>query len=152
MASYQIKIENLDELRAAFKKSPQITEKYLQKAIVASSAEIQKNATKSLVPWRTGNLVQSFGNGIVIGRLIARVGPTASYAIFVHEGTKAHVIRPKTAKALFWPGASHPVKSVNHPGTKANRFMLKIAERSNKGIQRHFERAAELAIREIAHH
>lgn len=132
MASYQIEIKNLDALRAAFKKSPQIAEKNIQKAIIASAAEVQKNARRGTVPWRTGNLVQSFGNGITIGRLIARISPTARYAVYVHEGTKPHVIKPKTGKALFWPGASHPVRSVKHPGTKPNRFMLKVAEKAKK--------------------
>ncbi|WP_343073091.1 hypothetical protein [Clostridium sp. YIM B02569] len=27
-------------------------------------------------------------------------------------------IRPKNKKALYWKGAAHPVKQVNHPGTK----------------------------------
>jgi phage virion morphogenesis protein len=31
--------------------------------------------------------------------------------------TKAHTIRPKNKRALFWPGAAHPVRSVNHPGS-----------------------------------
>lgn len=41
------------------------------------------------------------------------------YGRFLEEGTPPHVIRPKNKKALFWNGAAHPVKKVNHPGTKA---------------------------------
>lgn len=39
--------------------------------------------------------------------------------------TSPHVIKPKFKKALSWPGAKHPVKSVNHPGSKisARPFM-----------------------------
>ncbi len=32
--------------------------------------------------------------------------------------TRPHVIRPKFGKALNFPGARHPVKKVNHPGSK----------------------------------
>jgi hypothetical protein len=39
------------------------------------------------------------------------------------QGTKPHVIRPRKKRALFWPGAGHPVKRVNHPGTKAMHYM-----------------------------
>ncbi|MFA7174567.1 MAG: phage virion morphogenesis protein [Kiritimatiellia bacterium] len=48
------------------------------------------------------------------------VGTNVAYAAIHQLGgqTKPHVIRPKNGKALFWPGASHPVKSVNHPGSK----------------------------------
>ena len=31
--------------------------------------------------------------------------------------TGAHDIKPKNKKALFWPGAGHPVKLVHHPGS-----------------------------------
>jgi hypothetical protein len=34
------------------------------------------------------------------------------------------VIVPTNKKALFWKGASHPVKKVNHPGTKAQPFLF----------------------------
>lgn len=41
-----------------------------------------------------------------------------NYAPHLEYGTRPHVIRPKTKKALFWEGAEHPVKVVHHPGTK----------------------------------
>jgi phage gpG-like protein len=31
---------------------------------------------------------------------------------------KAHAISPRKKKALFWPGAAHPVRRVMHPGSK----------------------------------
>jgi phage virion morphogenesis protein len=47
------------------------------------------------------------------------VGTNVVYAAIHQLGGKTgpHTIRPKKAKALFWPGARHPVKSVNHPGS-----------------------------------
>lgn len=41
------------------------------------------------------------------------------YGGILEEGSKAHIIRPKNKKALYWSGAAHPVKQVNHPGTSA---------------------------------
>ena len=44
--------------------------------------------------------------------------PNASnvnYAAAVEYGTSPHVIKPVNKKALFWPGARHPVAQVNHP-------------------------------------
>ena len=40
--------------------------------------------------------------------------------------TGAHTIVPRKKKALFWPGAAHPVKSVQHPGSKipARPFLM----------------------------
>lgn len=40
------------------------------------------------------------------------------YGGILEEGQPPHEIRPKNKKALFWPGADHPVKRVMHPGTK----------------------------------
>lgn len=54
------------------------------------------------------------------------------YAIYVHEGTKPHIIRARNAKALAFKWAANPsthpsglsfFASVNHPGTKPNRFL-----------------------------
>lgn len=40
------------------------------------------------------------------------------YGEYLEDGTPPHVIRPKDKKALYWKGATHPVKQVNHPGTE----------------------------------
>ena len=44
---------------------------------------------------------------------------------YVEEGTVAHLIRPKNAKALRWMGPSGPIfaKEVRHPGTKADPWL-----------------------------
>lgn len=44
------------------------------------------------------------------------------YAVYHQFGTKPYVIYPKATKALFWPGAKHPVTKVNHPGLPARPF------------------------------
>ena len=53
---------------------------------------------------------------------------TAPYAIYVILGTSPHEIFPKSAGALFWPGADHPVPSVLHPGTAPNPYFDHGAE------------------------
>lgn len=40
------------------------------------------------------------------------------YGEILEEGSKPHIIRPRNKKYLYWKGAAHPVKQVNHPGTK----------------------------------
>lgn len=58
----------------------------------------------------------------------AEVGTNVIYAAIHQLGgrTSPRVIKPKNAKALFWPGAKHPVKSVQHPGSKipARPFLM----------------------------
>jgi phage virion morphogenesis protein len=65
------------------------------------------------------------------------VGSNKVYAAIHQFGgkTKAHVIRPKNKRALFWPGAAHPVKSVRHPGSNIPaRPFLGISERDKARI------------------
>lgn len=152
MPSFNVEIKNLAELQAKIAQFPNIAEKHMQTAINATAAEVMKNATRSTVPWKTGNLVQSFG--MVMGRLYASIGPNrataAGYAIYVHEGTRPHKILPKTAKALFWVGARHPVKSVNHPGTKPNRFMPRILTAAQSNIDAIWRTTLDRITKELA--
>jgi phage gpG-like protein len=103
--------------------------------------EIQINAVaqaKHLVPRRTGNLGRSISPGS-LSDTHAIVQATAGYAAYVELGTKPHVIRPKRRKVLAWaasPGgarlsgrartgaAMRFAKKVNHPGTKAQPYLL----------------------------
>ena len=54
------------------------------------------------------------------------------YAIFVHEGTKPHIIRPKNKRGLAnkKTGAFFG-KEVKHPGTKANPYLQKAVDNYN---------------------
>jgi hypothetical protein len=73
------------------------------------------------VPVDTGALLNDLD--YEVNGLHARIGAkTLPYALFVEEGTKPHVINAK-AGGLYWEGASHPVNSVNHPGSTATWFM-----------------------------
>jgi len=53
------------------------------------------------------------------GPFSVAIGTNRVYAAIHQLGgkTSPSVIVPKTKKALFWPGAAHPVKSVRHPGS-----------------------------------
>jgi phage virion morphogenesis protein len=65
------------------------------------------------------------------------IGSNRVYAAIHQFGgqTKAHTIRPKNKKALAWPGAAHPVKSVRHPGSKIPaRPFLGMSERDKARI------------------
>lgn len=56
------------------------------------------------------------------------------------QGTKKHVITPSKKKALAWPGGRHPVKRVNHPGTKARHFSTTVNARAQKFLAAETER------------
>ena len=52
-----------------------------------------------------------------------------AYALGLELGTPPHIIRPRNKKALYWPGAEHPVKLVHHPGTRAQPHLRPAADR-----------------------
>lgn len=94
------------------------------------------------VPVRTGNLGRQIGEGPIsmIGPKTAHgsVHDNADYALYVHEGTRPHVIRPRNAQALRFNVGGREVfaKRVDHPGTKARPFLR------NAGIRVAAEEAA----------
>jgi hypothetical protein len=87
---------------------------------------------KSLVPVKTSILQGSIQMRSAIdegARISGYWGSFATiYARWVEEGTGPHVILPKTKKALFWPGAAHPVRMVFHPGTRPHPYLMPAAE------------------------
>jgi phage virion morphogenesis protein len=77
------------------------------------------------------HLQESFRYQVSGGAL--EVGTNVPYAAAHHFGRKPHVIRPKTGKALFWSGARHPVRAINHPGLAA-RPMLGVSTEDEGAI------------------
>lgn len=73
-------------------------------------------------------------NAEVEGRVIA----VPKHAIYVHEGTRRHTIRPKRAPRLvfFWArkGRVVSLKKVEHPGTPANPFLVRALRKTMRGI------------------
>lgn len=111
---------------------------------------------KRLVPRKTGNLGRSIAPGAFVGKT-AFVVARASYAAYVEKGTRPHVIRPRNAKVLRFPssgtsttlagrvrtgearrlgsGAYVFASKVNHPGTKAQPFLLPAAKKATAGLK-----------------
>lgn len=133
---FQVQVQGLDQLTAKLAQAPAIATPILARALSASQAILAKHTVKGVVPWRTGFLVQSFRAEMTPATL--RWFPTASYAPYVEFGTQPHTITAKNAKALYWPGAAHPVKSVRHPGSKPNQFMERIIAASQDEITAQF--------------
>ena len=62
--------------------------------------------------------------------------------------TAPRTIRPKRKKALYWPGAAHPVARVDHPGSAIPaRPFLGIDADDRQSILRIVSRAVERAVR-----
>lgn len=81
---------------------------------------------------RPGTLRDSITKRVVAGpggQPEVQVGSDDKIALWHHEGTIPHTIRPRTKPLLvfFWPKVGRVVafRSVNHPGTQPNRFLTK---------------------------
>ena len=97
-----------------------------KKVVKNSAFNIQKNAISSLTKNKsvaTGHLRRGISTDIK-GLEATIHTSNIKYAPMVEYGTKAHIIRPKNKKALYWKGAKHPVKQVNHPGSKAKPYLI----------------------------
>jgi predicted NAD/FAD-dependent oxidoreductase len=88
---------------------------------------------------RTGKLRGSIAMGRTdTGRYGARyiVGAKPKYALFVEAGTKAHIIEPRRKSVLRFKVAGQWVaaKKVNHPGTRARKFMYEASEAGGRAV------------------
>jgi hypothetical protein len=91
--------------------------RYLRKL----ARQIQNDAER-MAAVKTGKLRSSMYHEV--NGLTARIGVrNVPYWSTVEFGSGPHIIRPRTKRALHWPGARHPVAFVNHPGTPSQPFL-----------------------------
>lgn len=101
-------------------------DKFLKNFLFRVGSGVAQVAKEKTAPIRTGNLKRDIRVFEVTASEV-KVGNTlkAKYAKFVHFGTKPYVIKPKNKKALANKKAGIIFgKKVNHPGIKANPYLL----------------------------
>ncbi len=115
--------------------------KELRDTLIQRAVLILEAAAKEEAPVRTGTLRRSITSRASRDRGV--IGTNLTYAAAVHEGSRAHIIRPRNRKALAWPGAAHPMRSVMHPGTKGDPFFERAMDRSRDRLERMAAEAGE---------
>ena len=106
-------------------------EKKIQQLLKNTGMKIEARAKDNLTNNKsvdTGHLRRGIGN-FRRGMTVTVHTSNIKYAVMVEKGTKAHIIKPKDKKALYWKGATHPVKKVNHPGSKAKPYLIPAFEK-----------------------
>ena len=99
----------------------------IREVVKNSAFNIERNA-KSSASVKTGHLRRSISTKM--GDMEATIHTSnLKYAPMVEFGTRPHIIRAKNKKALYWKGAAHPVKQVNHPGSKAKPYLIPAFEK-----------------------
>ncbi|KRV48785.1 hypothetical protein AQ490_23220 [Wenjunlia vitaminophila] len=98
-----------------------------------------QNEARRRAPVDTGRLRSSIvSRAESSGRSVGySVGTNVNYAAAVEYGVAPHVIVPTTKKALYWPGAAHPVAKVNHPGSPGRPFMRPALELTEQFFRAH---------------
>lgn len=94
-------------------------------------AERAREHAMDAAPYRSGDLRSSLTVQEEDATTVA-MGTNLEYAVFVHDGTGLFGphrtrITPVRKKALFWPGASHPVRSTQ--GQRPQPFLEMAMER-----------------------
>ena len=122
----KIDTSELNKFSVYLKTKSEEDEKKIQKVLKNSAMTIQKNAISNLTnngSVNTGHLRRSISTKM--GDMEATIHTSnLKYAPMVEFGTRPHIIRAKNKKALYWKGAKHPVKQVNHPGNKAKPYLI----------------------------
>ena len=130
MSSITVDTRDLTKFKATIDKFSSKAYKGAQEAVRKSTLNVENYAKSNLTKngsVDTGLLRNSINSKI--NSLEGTVSTNTKYAIFVEEGTKSHTIKPKSKRFLYWKGASHPVKEVRHPGSKAKPYMIPAFEK-----------------------
>lgn len=181
-------MQNAAKVQAAFAKSAETAKRELRLALKIALRDVQERAQdKHRFKTRTGNLERSIQTRVVSEWPIegeVYLDPSAtmitegkwkgfSYGFFVHEGTKAHEIKPRNKKCLRWAsviGGAREVSAadyagmrkgeyrkgskftfamaVNHPGTKQDPFILNALKKSQRHINEVFAARLQRAVKE----
>lgn len=137
----KIKIKGLDQLQSWVKQYPQIVHKHLKIAVGRAALELIDIA-KQEAPKDTKLLKKSLRASFFSGGLGASIGTDVKYALFVHEGTKPHTIRPTRKKVLANRKTNQVFgKLVKHPGTKANPFFERTLNEGQDEVNTIFQKA-----------
>ncbi len=165
MVTLKVSIPKLPQLEKAFKNAPEVAVRELGTGI-RRYIMILDNAAKREAPVNKshggGTLRQSI-NHTMTGLLSGEVAANASYAGYVEEGTKPHIIESRNKKVLAtsarnapgWPivskgGYAIFGKRVQHPGTKANPFMQRAIDNTIDKLENELAGAAERTLKTIS--
>ena len=122
----KINADELNKFSVEVIKLSDEVEEDVKKVVKNSAFSIEANAKSNLTKNKsvdTGHLRRGIATDIK-GLEATIHTSNIKYAPGVEYGTKAHIIRPKNKKALYWKGAKRPVKKVNHPGSKAKPYLI----------------------------
>lgn len=141
-----VKIKNIDEIKAAFQAAPAKMASELILAVQRIVLKIESSAKKN-APVKTGMLRQSIRARLIGTGARGQVSADTNYAAMVHEGQKPHIISVVRKKVLAdkRTGAIFG-KRVRHPGAKGQPFLKQALEENEGFINDQMEKAVKNAL------
>ncbi len=144
MLNITITIEGLEQIKKGLAAAPLLTVNEMSKAVEKSLNEIRNQALKEAPVGQQGggNLRQNIRPVRMITKLLGEVLSAAGYSVYVHEGTRPHIIRVVNKKVLANKRTGEFFgEVVNHPGTKPNPFITRAMEKSKAKVEQYFKEA-----------
>ena len=144
-----------EALRAALRRVEIEIERAAPHALSMIADQVVNEARRTtLFRDRTGLLRRSILRGPLAGSFAAgtltvdaKAGIGASYGVFVHDGTRPHVIEPNKRKSLRFVAGGGFIFSrrVQHPGTQPRPFLQEAVRASESFATRTLSQAMQLA-------
>jgi HK97 gp10 family phage protein len=151
MVNIAVKIEGLDEFAEGIRRAPQQTTSELSKAINKSLLTIESQAKKEAPANKgisTGNTLRQNIKARMTSKLAGEVVASRPYALYVHEGTRPHIIVPVYKKVLANKRTGEFFGTlVHHPGTRPNPFFERAIRNSTRMIEQFFNQALQNVIK-----
>lgn len=86
-----------------------------------AGVEDMVDCVKRAAPVDTGALRSSIRASVGSFEAVISTNTGEEYPGILEAGSGPYRIRARSAQALFWEGAAHPVKEVNHPGSTKHK-------------------------------
>lgn len=127
----EFRMTGLEQINQALSQLPEKLARNVMRGALRAAAKPIKEEAFALAPVSSGRLADSvrvtsrIKNGIPTAAVKAGGKGARSASVFwarwVEKGTRAHEIRPKGEKSLFFAGIN--ARIVNHPGARQQRFI-----------------------------
>lgn len=144
---------DFQKLADAFAKAPEETRQMVQKQMKIAVESIKDRASREHRYKSRSGVLERDGivTRVVENKGIVMLNSRVPYGVYVHQGTKPHIIQPSKKQVLRWSDGVRFffARKVNHPGTQADPFLYNSAEKELPLIQSRFENALEKLVRDL---
>lgn len=133
-------------LKRKMKRAPERLDRNMTQAVRNSIGKVEGDAKRN-APVDSGRLRSSIFSRM-LGSKKGKVEVGAKYGIFVHEGTRPHIIRIRRKQVLANRRTGQIFGTVvHHPGTKPQPFLSDALKENRRYIENEFNQAINDALK-----